>query len=295
MDRPNELFGAITIRNFDTILVPGSRHEQRYDYAMNLLTKEGVFIPNKPCVSAITLEQIDGPFVAIGTLSNYKCYGAEDLFLLPRDNMVLLNNIMELIKFSQYIKNRKLETYLSQIRNNQPMNNFRLPSMIPTPNNFRTLPNNMIQIPTLSNFGSLPTNNFDSLPTNNFGSLPTLNNYGSLPTLNNFGSVPTLNNFGSVPSNNMIPTLNNFRSVPNSNLRSPSNSGIPIPTLRSPSNNFGSLPSLNNFRSVPNSNLRSPSNNFGSLPSLNNMGMFRETNRSYLEPDYDDVYWTDSD
>ncbi len=195
MDRPNELFGAITINNFDTILVPGSRHEERYNYTMRLLTREGVFIPSKPCLSAVSLEEINEPFVAIGTLYNYGCYTVDDLFLISEGyNKILLENLSDLITFAQYIKNVRLERYLIEIRDkpkfelisNNTFNPILSPRSIPTLSS-RSIPTlSSRSIPTLSprsipNFNStlMPTNNFISTPSNNFGSV--LNSRSNYP------------------------------------------------------------------------------------------------------------------
>jgi hypothetical protein len=118
MEAEEQLFGPINIEGYGIILVPGINNEIRTAYAAGLSIREGIFIPNKPCISVITFDDIEEgtPFTAIGTLDSYGCYTIEDLMMVPDDYRQIIANLPELIAFARYYGNVELEQRFLRIQ-----------------------------------------------------------------------------------------------------------------------------------------------------------------------------------
>lgn len=112
-----ELFGPVNVEGYGIIMVPGNNEYDRVAYAMGLTVRGGIFIPNKPCESVMTLDMIEegAPFIAIGTMKSYGCYTIEDLLMIPDYQRELVANLPELITFARQYGSSELEQKLLKI------------------------------------------------------------------------------------------------------------------------------------------------------------------------------------
>lgn len=106
----DELYGPVDIESLGIILVPGNNENKRVAYARLLYSNFGVFIPQFKC------EDIDEPVIALGTLSDYKCYNAFELssdIILDPIFSKLEGHIDDLKAFNSYIRPFEMEKYSS--------------------------------------------------------------------------------------------------------------------------------------------------------------------------------------